>query len=289
MSAAAARLVRRGAALAVLGLVLLSAGAAGHRPDCAASTVQPTRAERALWQDLGLAAAEQPESVEPCEGLIRPGARLVIGGTVLCTANWVVRDAAGALYLGTAGHCLPTLEARDIVVPGLGDIGDPAYTTGSGGVGRDFALVRIDPRLYAQVSPTLCHWGGPQGMAEPGDGAAGQQVVAHYGWGTAYGAIAETRARLGALPSFGWQQEHLTWFGATNPGDSGAPLLGHDGKALGLHTHASAGSAPWAGPGMKYGTRLDAALQRAGEALGPLDLVDSPVAADVAFGALRTV
>lgn len=274
--------------VALPGLGLGLEGCAGVRdPAQLPAPEQLLAAAQAAGLDLAFLEGPRGESsipsAEACEGTIRPGARLHIEGQWLCTANWVFRDAQGALYLGTAGHCIPHLGVTRIELPGLGDIGDPVYTTGDAGVGRDFALLRIDAALHGRVDPTLCRWGGPRGIAGPSDGPGRQQPVLHYGWGAGWGALPETRARAGLLPGFGWSTEHVVYAGATAPGDSGSPLMNPDGLAIGIHTHTSgAANVPGAGVGQKYGTRLDVALQRAELALGRgLDLVTSPAPVDL--------
>jgi hypothetical protein len=70
---------------------------------------------RAPGLDLTLAEPIAPLPADPlggaedshaCSGKIRPGSQLAINDAFLCTLNWVLRGEVGALYVGTAGHCI---------------------------------------------------------------------------------------------------------------------------------------------------------------------------------------
>ncbi|HEV8361206.1 MAG TPA: hypothetical protein VGR28_12210 [Candidatus Thermoplasmatota archaeon] len=212
----------------------------------------------------GLASGATPEN-HPCGGKIRPGVRAVFNNAYLCTLNWIYADSAGALYIGTAGHCAPNLNPLTISAAGVADIGDPAFTLGSGGVGNDFALIKINPAYYDLVDPTLCHWGGPQGMAT----ANTDPTLLHYGWGVDFSSFSQTRPRAGVTQ--GWGAGSIVFLGAVAPGDSGSPLMMYDaengqGLAVGVITHTSYVQAPHLG--QQYANRVDSGLARANAAQG---------------------
>ncbi|MCA1814734.1 MAG: S1 family peptidase, partial [Halobacteriales archaeon] len=135
-------MVTRALAAAALGALLLGtvgSFAGGPCPNLhALPAPQPERLAALAALDLGWAQPGPGSQSPACGGKLRPGAQLVIDGSVLCTADWVFRDAQGALFLGTAGHCLPP-GARRADVPGAADdIGQVAFTVAQG-VGEDFA------------------------------------------------------------------------------------------------------------------------------------------------------
>jgi hypothetical protein len=210
-----------------------------------------------------------PVDLHACTGMIRPGAPLIINGAFLCTANWVFTDEQGARYIGTAGHCIPDLSWDRIAVEGVSDdIGDPAFTTGDAGVGNDFALIRIDPALYAKVDPTMCRWGGPASLGTPANTLPADGVL-QYGWGFVYGETAATRPRVGSVNPTSWEDHDLLLELNVAGGDSGSGVETRDGKAIGIvtHTFEVPGTVP-VGVGLTYATRLDHALELADQGTG---------------------
>lgn len=196
----------------------------------------------------------------PCEGKLRPGVKAIFNNSYRCTLNWVYRDNAGALYIGTAGHCAPNYNPRVISAAGIADIGEVAFTTGNSGVGNDFALIRIDPAYYSYVDPTLCHWGGPGGV----HGSGGNQGLLHYGHGVFWGESPETRSRAGLVRNNGWSPGAITFTGAVSGGDSGSPIMVSDGGAAGVITHTASLAFPHFGT--QYANRVDSGLARANAA-----------------------
>lgn len=277
----------RGEAWAAVGLLLAAgvgfAGAGALPAVCATGPVPPL--EEALAAVEGtpytLVAdarelpreAGQDDPVSLCSGKIRPGAVAVFNSSWLCTLNFIFKDSQGNLYVGTAGHCVPSAGAMTIRVPGVAnDIGDPAYTTGDGGVGNDFALIRINAAYYSFVEPTMCRWGGPQQV----NSQARQDAVLHFGWGVFWGDGPETRGRAAVISGNGFTPNYVSFRALAGPGDSGSPIEMRDGKALGVLTHGSAGGFPWLGT--IWATRVDRGLALAG---GRYTLVDSPVPVDL--------
>lgn len=231
--------------------------------------------------DLPEVAPDQPVDTHTCTGQIRPGAQQSNG----CTLSWILRDQNGALYQTTAGHCTSSV-GQNIGASGVGTIGQVVWRV-NGGVGNDMAVIRIDPARYSLVDPTLCHWGGPSGIATPPDtGTAGTKhdSMLHYGWGVMWSGQ-ETRARAGyisgpapgaSLPTMqgsGWFSDgSVRMKGFTDGGDSGSPMMLKSGLAAGVHTHRL-DAAP-NGYGFKAATRLDMMLPRVEAGLGvDLDIV----------------
>jgi hypothetical protein len=198
-----------------------------------------------------------------CTGKIRPGVRMT--APVGCTMSWIFRDALDNLYQTVAGHCTGSL-GQSVSVNGVpGRIGEVVYRINAG-VGRDIALVKVDPDKEGFVDPTLCHWGGPTGIATPaGASVAGQDAMLHYGWGVAFSGQT-TRARAGVLPSTGWYADgSVRMYGLTDGGDSGSPMMLSNGLAAGVHTHRVGANTYLT---QKAATRLDVWVPNIEAALG---------------------
>src|SRR6185295_8502592 len=118
-----------------------------------------------------LAAA--PVGITACPG-VRPGA-IVESDVGQCTFNFVFAGGDGAMYIGTAGHCILGES------PIGGDVGETSWAAGTGPEARDaagarigefsyailqdpkdFAVIRVDPAVG--VSAQVCHFGGPTGI-----------------------------------------------------------------------------------------------------------------------------
>lgn len=193
-----------------------------------------------FFEENDLDLAFQPIPLSPCAQEIRPGARM--NSPVGCTYNFVYTDQFGRYYIGTAGHCgVPTTGIR-VSAAGIGTFGTVVFTTGSGGVGNDFALIRVDTDKEHLVNPEMCHWGGPDRPA-----TAASVYLHHYGHGIGYGLTEQTRARTGSLGAMGSTSFQFT--GAAIFGDSGSGAVTSSGAALGTITHIGAGT------GNVFGTR----------------------------------
>lgn len=219
--------------------------------------------------------AEDPRAMGPglvpdagdlqCTG-IRPGARLTTPST--CTMNFVFTDPQGDLYIGTAGHCIETGQAAHISNIGL--IGTAVFSTGDGGVGDDFALIKVNADKVALVNPEMCDWAGPTGVFN-GASITGRRVL-HTGHG--YGVVGTVtpvppRPKEGVGTAYG--ATSLTWAGTPWPGDSGSAIrldggtaVGTQGQGVGILTHGIGVSAVGAPAGLGFGTRLDKAIQMSG-------------------------
>ena len=104
-----------------------------------------------------------------------------------CTMNFVFTDGTSS-YIGTAGHCVAggkrviaqvasRVDPTDTVIVTLASIGT-AVASWNNGIGKDFALVKIDPGF--KVVPGVAGGFGPTGVfcGDP----LGQPVM-HYGHG----------------------------------------------------------------------------------------------------------
>ena len=228
------------------------------------------------WDILvdALPALEGGEDTHLCYGKIRPGARMT--APVGCTFNWIVRDSAGDLYIGSAGHC--TGVGSRVATEGVGEFGTVVYNGYSRGI--DWLLVKVDANKLHRVDPTLCHWGGPGALGVPD---LGDELLV-YGFGTGYGTLAATRARVGV--AYTKTAGEMQYVGMMQPGDSGAPVMTDEGEAVGIHVRSSL-SVPVVGlrvdPSYKYATRLDFAMADASTALGTtISLVTSDVPVNLA-------
>lgn len=213
---------------------------------------------------------------------IRPGALLLsvtsnsIGWCTLAHAY----GAPGSYDISTAGHCGNNGDTATVIA-GFGnradatgvvllDFGRYAHSV-DGGLGKDHALIDIDPAFQGLVSPTMCFWGGPRGRYDSTGAVAGigfegnnllspkvsltpnpalAQSIVHYGHGTGVGA--------GGTPRVGeaiaWGSSHFMFSGAITPGDSGSgantvtgDAVGDNMEAAGIITHI------WVDPLMRDG------------------------------------
>lgn len=182
-----------------------------------------------------------------------------------CTMNYIFTDGVSN-YIGTAGHCLG--KGRDVVMQ-VGtrvDLTDTVLVTVAkvgrvakrvdGGIGRDFGLVKLDPQwavvpgIAGALGPTGAFCGDPLG-----------QPVLHYGHGyiIAVGPgvpkEGEVVPDLTAAFRFASTATGYNWAGYGLPGDSGSPVLGAGGLAVGNLTHGI-GIAGVPVPGLNFGTTL---------------------------------
>lgn len=206
-----------------------------------------------------------------CPG-IRPGAEIT-SPVGQCTMAWILRDASGALYGTTAGHCGAVGQRVSLASLGA-QVGTFVFSVDQP-IGEDFAVFKIDSSRAGIVSPDMCAWGGATGVYA-GAGPAAPGVVRHFGFGVGTGTLAYTRARSGAMDyatatTFGFA-------GAVAPGDSGSPARLASGEALGVITDLLAPRSPGTGPLVPadltfmtqaaLGTRLDHGIAEAEAATG---------------------
>lgn len=283
--------VSRVVGVVALALTAALAMGAADTPDVAAASaptsVADTGCEATSAADDALdgtpvAAARTgaPVGVSDCADL-RPGAQITIPGRGTCTVNFLFtgRDPREARhhYAGTAGHCAIGEGPTDT------DAGERVWRTGQGPavedaqgdhVGRftyavldgdfDFGLIRIAPGVA--TGPTMCHFGGPTGVNR--DRTSATTPLEYYGQGLAIGTVAPARTAVAqGMP----HPRHVHATGPAVFGDSGAPVLSSDGRAVGhvvttgLHTGQVDTS------GVDYGTigisRIAPVANRAARAL----------------------
>jgi hypothetical protein len=280
------------AGLAAALLLVAATGVAAAAPDDAGSGESPdTLAQpRPGWltQELearilasgtkGVEIALQPNAaLEPnCLGTAPPyvgtdgvSTTAVSAGTCMvspsgCTMNFVFTDGTSS-YIGTAGHCAGSgrtviaqvatrVDPTDTVFVTLAAIGS-VVRSWNAGIGRDFALVRIDPAF--KVVPGMAGALGPTGVfcGDP----VGQPVM-HYGHGYIF-FVEQGNAKFGeVIPDltllFDFASPNgFNWVGYGLPGDSGSGVMNAAGLAVGDLTHGiSVAGVPV--PGLSMGTDM---------------------------------
>jgi hypothetical protein len=221
---------------------------------------------------------------------IRPGAWLLFiddqaGSIGWCSAAHVY-GSPGSYQISTAGHCGNAGDTATVVgalgdktfagapVPVLIDFGKFTTSTGDAGIGKDWALIGVDPAYQSLVTPTMAFWGGPIGMyratgevltadTTTGDTAVNpnptlvQQIV-HYGHGAGIGTGGTPRSGTAIT----WRPNYFTFFGAITPGDSGSgsntltgDAIGANRQAAGINTHIYVDGSLKTGVGLMAGTR----------------------------------
>lgn len=209
---------------------------------------------------------------------ITPGVQTNTAGSGQCTANFVLTDAAGSVYLGQAAHCSGLGEATDtngcdagtlplgtrVTFNRQGSILSPGTQVGAGTLAysswntmqadgendpntcayNDFALVKIDAADVSKVNPSIPFWGGPVGINTTGT-AAGDRVYS-FGNSGLRGGIEQLSPKTGIslgqdAADGGWTHPLYTVTPGI-PGDSGSAFLDADGAAVG--TLSTLGLAP---------------------------------------------
>src|SRR5688500_807898 len=181
-----------------------------------------------------------------------------------CTMNFVFTDGASK-YIGTAGHCAGNgktviaqiatrVDPTDTLIVTLAAIGSVVKSWNSG-IGKDFALVRINPGF--RVVPGVTGALGPTGVfcGDP----VGQPVM-HYGHGyiffveQGYAKFGEVVPDLTLVFRFN-NSNGFNWVGYGLPGDSGSGVMNAAGLAVGDLTHGI-GIAGVPVPGLNFGTDM---------------------------------
>src|SRR2546421_1235770 len=181
-----------------------------------------------------------------------------------CTMNFVFTDGTSN-YIGTAGHCAGNgktviaqvgtrVDPTDTVMVTLAAIGT-VVKSWNNGIGKDFALVKIDPAFA--VVPGVTGALGPTGVfcGDP----VGQPVM-HYGHGyiffvaQGYPKCGEVIPDLTAVFKF-TTPDGYNWVGYGLPGDSGSEVMNDAGLAVGDLTHGI-GVAGVPVPGLSFGTDM---------------------------------
>lgn len=167
-----------------------------------------------------------------CAFPIHPGAQMANG----CTTNWVLRDDASDLYIGSAGHCASSL-APDLLISGIDHpVGRLVYDGLEDG-DNDSSWFRINVADRVLVTGTIEGIGGP--VPDPVTGKAyatpvpGEPLI-HVGRGYYTNGYPQLRARP-AETVYAWPTHNLVIFvsSALSGGDSGSPLMTASGQAVG--------------------------------------------------------
>jgi hypothetical protein len=221
---------------------------------------------------VGPQATVQPDclgTAPPYVGADGAAITAVSAGTCMispsgCTMNFVFTDGTSS-YIGTAGHCVAgggnviaqigtRLDPTDSVIVTLASIGH-AVKSWNNGIGKDFALVKINPGF--KVVPGMTGALGPTGVfcGDP----VGQPVM-HYGHGYIFFVeqgnpkFGEVIPDLTLLVPF-TSPEGFNWVGYGLPGDSGSGVMNDAGLAVGDLTHGiSVAGLPV--PGLSFGTDM---------------------------------
>ncbi len=255
-----------------------SPAAAWTRPPAAStSTVAAPKAGGRPWalggqpcRLLPVASPIGPLSAvtEGCSG-VRPGAP-VLTPVGQCSLNFLWHGSDGRDYIGTAGHCLleGTAQTQVVFPPGRGPLARDAMGNPIGEFAyaaldqiSDFALIRLDRGVAATAE--ICGFGGPTGLNT--GPVAGLTPLQHVGRGTLTGGLVPARTQL-AVDGRG--DRVLTGLGVASPGDSGSPLLGSDGRAVGVVV-ATGPTLPLLPTGLfVFSVRIAPEMGRAGAAMG---------------------
>jgi hypothetical protein len=131
------------------------------------------------------------------------------------------------------------------------------------GIGNDFALIDVRPRMEKYVNPSMTYFGGPTRAGTPRVG----DVVEHAGHGLVIGTGGTPRAGVVVYRGSGahGRGHAFAWAGAASPGDSGSAVRKASGAAVGDLTHLVVGGKY--APGDVAGTTIARMLQIAGRRL----------------------
>ncbi len=180
---------------------------------------------------------------------IQPGDYMETG-TGSCTLNFVYDGTgpkAGAVYLGTAAHCVEEVGQDVKTIDGavfgkVALIGDPQRPA------TDFALVEVLTAFRSRVSPAVKgHPEFPTGVTTPAETEAGD-LLQLSGYGVGFDLLPLTQEERVAVLT-GDDAETWQAIGPLSYGDSGGPLV-HipTGKALGSETGLCIGVCTDEGP-----------------------------------------
>ena len=247
-----------------------------HRTLAMAASIALTAA---VATTTGAASAADTTAWAPVDtATITPGVQTNTAGSGQCTANFVLTDAAGSVYLGQAAHCSGLGEATDtngcdagalplgtrVSFNRNGSILTSGTKVGAGTLAysswntmqalgetdantcayNDFALVKVDTADVASVNPSIPFWGGPVGINTSGT-AAGDKVYS-FGNSGLRGGVEQLSPKTGIslgqdAADNGWTHPLYTVTPGI-PGDSGSAFLDADGAAVG--TLSTLGLAP---------------------------------------------
>lgn len=175
-----------------------------------------------------------------------PGDAITVEGGGGCTLGFLFAGSDGGSYMSTAGHCVgPDAAPRRTWAKGAG----PVVSTEQGRIGRvvfaedtkdpevrddyDFALVRLDAGV--QGSPAIRSFGPPTGVNH--EQAADPVVLRVHGHGLVVSLVSQDRELLAPNTK---NKDHVYAHGPVLFGDSGAPVIDEQGRAVGTVLGAGA-------------------------------------------------
>jgi hypothetical protein len=204
----------------------------------------------------GSGANAAPTWAPAATAAIHPGVQTFTAGAQ-CTANFVFFNGT-TVYIGQAAHCSGTggNTETDGCTSGSLPLGTPVDVTGASAPGtmiynswltmqatgesdpdvcayNDLALVELPLADYANVNPSIPHWGGPTAINTTGSPQL--ESVYSYGNSELRGGVTLLSPKTGL--SLGdasvWEHEVSTITPGI-PGDSGSAFLDAQGRALGI-------------------------------------------------------
>lgn len=196
----------------------------------------------ALVLAAGLSGTASAAEVRP-----QPGDLISVQGVGGgCTLGFLFKGSDGAAYMSTAGHCVGSAtDGPTTWKPGAG----PAVTTSHGRIGHvvfaenresaetgddyDFALIRLDKTVKG--SPDIRSIGVPTGMNSDRNGSPA--TLRTYGH-SVFSTVSPAREVIAPNTR---HQDHVYAHGPLFQGDSGAPVVDADGRALGTVLGGGAG------------------------------------------------
>jgi hypothetical protein len=256
----------------ILAFLLVLAFLAG----CAAPQGEPLE----KGSDPAPAPDEAPSWAAPSEATIRPGVAIHAEKRD-CPSNFLFeRPDKSSVFLGSTAFCFRDMPVGSIVtVGGPENIGVLVYsswetmaeieeTDADAREYNDFAVVRLDPSVNAQVSPSLVGIGGPTALGKPGDAPLGARVRTH-----ANDSLSPWREGLVTGKVGDWALLVHSPLPVT-PGNMGGAVVSDSGEALGIAVNIGA----FPNAGANGVARIDALMAYADEhAKLYMDLVTAPM------------
>jgi hypothetical protein len=229
---------------------------------------------------LAPSAGAAPPRIQP-----RPGDAISVAGGGSCTLGFILKASDGAAYASTVGHCVldTTLgvDQRDTwpasagpavsVIQNADGSGGPTgplghvvyaeFTRAGDSDFYDFAVIRLGSRVDA--NPAVRQLGGPRGLDQ--DLTDAPTALYFYGQAEILSSLQSSRQLVANTLH---NTDHVYANGPAGPGDSGAPVLDSDGRAVGLILGAGGNDVALDGDATVY-IGHDEALNRIGR-LSPL-------------------
>lgn len=193
-------------------------------------------------EEVGAASAPALFDQELVQDIYRrTGPAVVVVRTGRIAGNSFVQDTIGSGFLLDQEGYIVTNEhvirgGGSVVVEFPGGIPIEAAVSGIS-LGNDLALLKVDPSWVAGISPVEL---GDSSQVRPGQLAIALGSPFGLGGSISVGVVSGIDRVLGsdyARPVHGILQTDA----ATNPGDSGGPLLDREGKVVGINTSVQVG------------------------------------------------